>query len=138
MNHSMTNTKDTIKTINAATSLLISIAYADEVLDNREISVIKEIISEFFEIEPKVAEKVYIDSSKDLENSTDLFAFGKVLNNTFSYQDKLDFIGCIFEVAFIDGELHYIESHTIKSIANILNLDHSDIIKTKMEIKRFL
>ena len=134
----MTNSKDTIRTIKAATCLLLSTAYADEVLDDREVIVIKEIISDFFNIDSTITQEIYLESSKELNNSTDLFAFGKILNDTFSYQDKLDFIGCIFEVAFLDGELHYIESHTIKSIANILNLDHNDLIQTKMEIKRFL
>ena len=134
----MTNAKDTIETIKAATCLLLSTAYADEVLDDKEVIVIKEIISDFFNIDSTITQKIYLDSTKELNNSTDLFAFGKILNDAFSYKDKLDFIGCIFEVAFIDGELHYIESHTIKSIANILNLDHNDVIQTKMEIKRFL
>ena len=134
----MTNVKDTIETIKAATCLLLSTAYADDVLDDREVIVIKEIISDFFNIDSTIIQKIYLDSTKELNNSTDLFAFGKILNDAFNYQDKLDFIGCIFEVAFIDGELHYIESHTIKSIANILNIDHNDLIQTKMEIKRFL
>ena len=53
-------------------------------------------------------------------------------------EDKIDFIGCIFEVAFSDGELHYLENHTIKQIANILNLENNELISAKMDIKRFL
>ena len=134
----MSKGKDSIDVIKSATCLLLSIAYADEILDDKEINIIKDIIIDFFNISNDDAESIFQESSISLKNSTDLFAYGKVLNNGFSHQDKLDFIGCIFEVAFIDGELHYIESHTIKNIANILNIEHSDLIKTKMEIKRFL
>ena len=134
----MTKSKDSKNSINAATCLLLSIAYADEKLKEKEISVVKEIISDFFSLSKESTDSFYIDAIDNIKKSTDLFKFGKILNDEFTYQDKLDFIGCIFEVAFIDGELHYIENHRIKLIANILNLDHTDLIKSKMEIKRFL
>ena len=66
------------------------------------------------------------------------FEFSKTLNNIFSYQDKIDFICCAFEVAFSDGELHYIEEHFIKKIANSLNVEHKDLIKSKIEMKNYL
>ena len=134
----MTKSKDSNKSINAATCLLLSIAYADEKLEEKEIIIIKEIISDFFSLSKEITNSFYEQAIDNIKVSTDLFKFGKVLNDEFTYQDKLDFIGCIFEVAFSDGELHYIESHRIKLIANILNLNHKDLIQSKMEIKRFL
>ena len=134
----MTKSKDSNDSINAATCLLLSIAFADEKLDAKETSIIKEVLSDFFSLSKEKADSFYEDAIDNVKASTDLFKFGKVLNDQFTHQDKIDFIGCIFEVAFIDGELHYIESHRIKLIANILNLEHSDLIKSKMEIKRFL
>ena len=134
----MTKEKDKKNTIKSAACLLLSIAHADEILIDKEIKIIKEILIDFFEISNDDAEEIYIEANQNLSKSTDLFSYGKILNDQFSYQDKIDFVGCIFEVAFIDGDLHYIEQHTIKSIANILNLDHNDLIRTKMEIKRFL
>ena len=70
--------------------------------------------------------------------STGLFQFGSQLNDDFSHDDKIDFIICVFEVAFADGELHYLEHHTIKKIANILNLSRDEIINAKNEISNFL
>ena len=134
----MTKEKDKKNITKSAACLLLSIAHADEILVDKEIKIIKEILIDFFEISNDAAEEIYIEANQDLSKSTDLFSYGKILNDQFSYQDKIDFVGCIFEVAFIDGDLHYIEQHTIKSIANILNLDHNDLIRTKMEIKRFL
>ena len=60
------------------------------------------------------------------------------LNDDFSHNDKMDFISCVFEVAFADGELHYLEHHTIKKFANILNLSRDEIINAKSEISNFL
>ena len=52
--------------------------------------------------------------------------------------DKIDFICCTFEVGISDGELHYIEEHAIKKIATILNVNHQDLIKAKIGIRKFL
>ena len=70
------------------------------------------------------------------KNATDLFQFGSKLNQNFSQDDKLDFISCIFEVAYSDGEYHYLEEHMIKKIANMLHIENKDLVNVKMDIKR--
>ena len=126
------------KNIISACSLLLSIAKADEIIEDEELKNIKEIICDFFSLDNNKINNIIIESKKKIDNSTDIFEFGRNLNNCFSYQDKIDFICCTFEVAFSDGELHYLEEHTIKKIAMILNVKHADIIKAKEEIKFFL
>ena len=53
-------------------------------------------------------------AQEEWKNSTGLFQFGTQLNQNFSHDDKLDFISCIFEVAYADGNLHYLEHHAVK------------------------
>ena len=134
----MDHTTDSYDVKLAAACLLSKVAFADEYLDPHEEKIIREILSEFFSIDENQTNMLFKDANGLLESSTDIFSFGKVLNENFSKEDKIDFIGCIFEVAFSDGELHYLESHTIKKIANILNLENHELISAKMEIKRFL
>ena len=122
----------------SACCLLLTIAKADEILENEEIKNIKEIIIDFFNIETDEIDYIVSESINVLENSTDIFEFGRNLNNSLSYQDKIDFICCTFEVAFSDGQLHYLEEHAIKKIATILNVNHKDIINSKKEIEKYL
>ena len=122
----------------SACCLLLTIAKSDEILEDKEIKNIKEIIIDFFNIETDRIDHIINKSIIILKNSTDIFEFGRDLNNSLSYQDKIDFICCTFEVAFSDGELHYLEEHTIKKIATILNVNHKDIINSKKEIEKYL
>ena len=122
----------------SACCLLLTIAKADEILEDEEIKNIKEIIIDFFNIEADKIDYIVSESMNVLENSTDIFEFGRDLNNSLSYQDKIDFICCTFEVAFSDGQLHYLEEHAIKKIATILNVNHKDIINSKKEIEKYL
>ena len=122
----------------ATTCLLTKVAFADEYLDPKEERIIREILADFFSIETEEINKLFRDSNQLLGKSTDIFSFGQLLNQNFTKEDKIDLIGCIFEVAFADGELHHLENHTIKKIAHILNIEHKDLITVKMEIKHFL
>ena len=134
MDHSI----DTYDVKLATTCLLTKVAFADEYLDPKEELIIREILADFFSIETEEISQLFKDSNQLLEKSTDIFSFGQLLNQHFTKEDKIDLIGCIFEVAFADGELHHLENHTIKKIAHILNIEHKDLITVKMEIKHFL
>ncbi len=122
----------------SATCLLLSIAHSDDSFEEKEKIIIKEIIIDFFKIEKNIFNEIIADSIKRYNNATDLFEFGREINKTFKYQDKVDFICCAFEVAYSDKELHYLEEHGIKKIANILNVKQNDLIKSKKEIKEYL
>ena len=122
----------------SATCLLLSIAHSDNYFDENEKVIIKEIIIDFFNLEKNVFNEIIADSIKRYNNATDLFEFGREINKTFNYQDKIDFICCAFEVAYSDKKLHYLEEHGIKKIANILNVKQNDLIKSKKEIEEYL
>tara|TARA_B000000532_G_scaffold174011_1_gene140968 strand:+ start:127 stop:528 length:402 start_codon:yes stop_codon:yes gene_type:complete len=123
---------------NAATILLYSVANADQSIEKNEIKIIKEIVQDFFSTDSDEAYSIVENAIIEFKNSTSFFKYGQILNENFSYQDKLDFIYCIFEVAFSDNELHFREQHLIKQIAGILNIENQDLVKTKLELKNYL
>jgi len=122
----------------SASCLLLTVAKSDEKIDTKELNIIKEIIIDFFNIKYEDVEYIIEKSKKIISDSFDIFEFGRDLNEVFSYQDKIDFICCTFEVAYIDKELHYLEEYSIKKIASILNVKHTDLINSKNEIKKYL
>jgi len=124
-----------IEIINASASLLLAVSNADNHIDENEIKIIKDIIVDFFNVELLDIDILIKENLKTLEASTDFYEFGKILNESFTYQDKIDFICCTYEVAFIDNKMHYLEDHIIRKISYILNVEHGDLIKAKNEIK---
>ena len=123
----------------SATAILLSVAKADEIIEKKELDTIQLILADFFSVDSKNEIDKFIDKAlAELENSIDIFEFGKSLNSFWDYQDKIDFICCAFEVSYSDGELHYIEEHTIKTIATILNVNNKDLIDSKIEMKKYL
>ena len=123
---------DKTNEIISATSLLYSVANADNIIEENEVKSIKEIIIDFFRIKENYDIDYILNVSKEKYlNAIDIFQFSKELNKQWTYQDKIDFICCTFEVAFSDGSLHYLEESAIKNIAIILNVNFQDLIKSK-------
>ena len=120
----------------ASTCLLLSIANADDNIDDKELTIINDIMQDFFSLSNNESKKIIHEAQEDLKLSTDYFSYGNKLNNHFSLTDKIDFISCIFEVAYSDGEYHYMEEHMIKKIAHILHIENKDLINVKVGIKR--
>ena len=134
----MNNTNDSTQTQLAAACILLSVADADEILEDQELNTINAILQDFFTLDEKTASSLMEKAKIKWKNSTGLFQFGNQLNDDFNHDDKMDFISCVFEVAYADGDLHYLEHHTVKKIANILNLSRDEIITAKAEIENFL
>ena len=122
----------------AATKILLSISNADGNIDKNEKNIINVIIHDFFEISIDDASKITTNTIIEFNESSDIYDDSKILNKVFSYQDKIDFICCCFEVALADKNLHYLESHFIKKIAYILKIDNEDLINAKKEIRNYL
>ena len=122
----------------AATKILLSISNADGTIDKEEEKIINIIIQDFFQINIIDASNLTSNCIEDFKKSSDIYEDSKILNKVFSYQDKIDFICCCFEVALADKNLHYLESHFIKKIAYILKIDGDDLINAKKEISNYL
>ena len=129
---------DSHETQLSATCLLLSVAEADEILEKQELDTIQDILKDFFSIADNDAYKLIQEAQDKMKNATGLFVFGQHLNTVFDHTDRLDFISCVFEVAYADGDLHYLEHHTVNKIANILNVNREDILASKSEIENYL
>ena len=118
--------------------LMMSVAMADEILENEELDAINEILTDFFSISSENAAKLIEASKVKLEESYDIYSIASTLVDNFNYSDRIDLICCIFEVAYADKNLHFMERHTIKQIASILQINRLDLIKAKKEIESYL
>lgn len=122
----------------SSTCLMMSVAMADEILEDGELNAINEILTDFFSITSEEAAKLIEASKTKLEKSYDTYSIASTLVDNFSYSDRVDLICCIFEVAYADKNLHFMERHTIKQIASILQIDRLDLVRAKKEIESYL
>ena len=115
-------------------SVMLKIASADDVVEESEINVILDILCDFYKISDYRAKELITEAKKINDDSTDLYEAGSFINNSLSLKDKLDFISCIYEVAYADNNMHFIERHIIKQIINILNINKDELKKIKKNL----
>ena len=127
---------DSEKTILYASCLMLDIAKADGKVTDSELSSLKEILIDFFDITNEHASEIISNSYIELDKSIDIFKYANFLNDKMDYSDKVDLIRCIFEIGYSDGNLHYLELHYIKTISSLLNIEKSDVVKAKLGTKR--
>ena len=115
-------------------SLMLKIASADDIVEESEINVILDILCDFYKISIYRAKELIVEAKKINDDSTDLYEVGSFINNSLSLKDKLDFISCIYSVAYADNNMHFIERHIIKQIVNILNINKDELKKIKKDL----
>ena len=116
------------------TSLMLKIASADDVVEESEINVILDILCDFYKISDYKAKELITQAKKINDDSIDLYEAGSFINNSLSLKDKLDFISCLYEVAYADNNMYFIEKHIIKQIINILNINKNELKKIKKDL----
>lgn len=121
----------------ACCQLLLAVAEADDIIEDDELDAIQAILSDFFEITSENANQLIEQSIHQRKSDTGLYNVGKILNETFDLEMKLDFLHCIYEVGYSDGSLHHLEDFIIKRIANILHIDHKELVNARIEVRKW-
>jgi uncharacterized tellurite resistance protein B-like protein len=73
-----------------------------------------------------------------VSESTSLYEYTRLINDSCSYQDKLNLVNSLWKIAFADNSLDKYEEHLIRKISDLLHVSHSDFIKEKIKVKEFI
>ena len=117
----------------ACSALLIEVAFADKVFDESEISSLTTSLKEIYNLEHETINELVSDAEKTVNESTSLYEYTRVVNDEFSYNDKLVLLSRIWKLAFADGAIDKYEEHLIRKISDLIHISHSDFIKIKLD-----
>lgn len=118
----------------ALTALMIEIAESDFQDAPEERTAIHEIVKNSFNVSSKKAENIIRLAREEHQNSTDYFQFTRLINDTYSAQQKIDLIENLWKVAFSDQVIDKFEEHVIRRIADLIYVSHSDFMTTKLRV----
>jgi len=117
----------------ACSALLIEVAYADKIFDESEMISLKKSLKETYVLDDIIIEELIADAKTTVDESTSLYEYTRVVNDEFTYSDKLELLSRIWKLAFADGNLDKYEDHLIRKISDLIHISHSDFIKIKLE-----
>jgi len=120
----------------ATAALLIEIAKADGDFTDDERDRIIELMKKDFNLDDELVGELLELSEQKVSESISIYEFSTIINETFNQEEKIELMKNLWRVIYEDGKLDSHEDRLIKIIGSTLNLEHKDIIGTKLFVKQ--
>ncbi|MDL5028011.1 TerB family tellurite resistance protein [Vibrio sp. BS-M-Sm-2] len=117
----------------AVASLLCEVAGADHQINESERVAKLQLLQRLLDLDEEQAKALLEQAEPKVEQSVSLYDFTSQLRD-LSQAVRIDLIKAMWEVAHADGEIDPIEDSVIRKTAELLYVDHSDFIKTKLNV----
>ncbi len=110
----------------AAVALLVEAAVMDGDFDEAERKAIARLIESRFGLEGAEVEELIALGEEAVERSNQLYAFTRVLKTGFDFEDRIEMIEMLWDVACADGEIHDFEANLVRRVAGLIHVSDRD------------
>ena len=118
----------------AAVALMIEIIAVDEQQYEQEKSLLRQILTQQFDVTAQAAENLIQQAETAHADATDFYRFTSEINHYFDADEKIDLIEVLWQLAWADTHIHELEQHVIRRLANLLHVSHKDFIAAKLRV----
>ena len=125
-----------IDSIVASLTLMLEVAWADHDVSNEEKRIIIAALQETFDKTTDEANDLFDNAVSLHKDSVGSYRYTKLINEQFSYEDKKEIIFVLWQIAYSDQHIDQWEEYTIRKLADLLHVDHSDFIDAKLRTKQ--
>lgn len=119
----------------ATAALIFELMRADESIDERESVALAQVLKQTFDLDDGALQEVIMLAEEQSRVSTSLFEFTSAVNASYTYEQRVQLIENMWRVAFSDASLDRYEEHMIRRIADLIYVNHSDFIRTKLKVR---
>ena len=128
--------KSAEKVMLATTALFLEMAYADFEIDPQEEKEIVSTLKTMFNISEGEIALLIEDAKLERASKHDIWGFTNILINNFSREERIIILEKLWLLVFADGRVDKYEDALIRKISVLLGLEHSDMIQTKLKIRK--
>lgn len=118
----------------AACALLLEMAAVDGQFSRAEKENIVFILKKEYDLSHEVIDELLTISTKELNDSVDLWQFARVINEHYSAEEKLQVMEMIWKVVYADGHLDQHEDYLAHKLGKLLRLSHQQLIEAKLRV----
>ncbi len=128
--------QDELERVQVATCvILLEVAKSDDEFSSIEKTTIEAVIKKDFGISAEAIEELMRIASRKREESIDLWEFTHLINENYSKEEKKKIVKAVWKVIYADDKLDSYEDHFVHKLAKLLQLDHNELIETKLKVK---
>ncbi|MBK1670884.1 hypothetical protein CKO28_22985 [Rhodovibrio sodomensis] len=106
----------------AVAVLLIEAARMDNKFDADERAAIATLLQRRFELAPEAAEQLLQQAQTQAQESVEFYTLTRTVKDAFEYEDRIEFMQMLWEVAYADGELHDHEANLMRRVTGLLHI----------------
>jgi uncharacterized tellurite resistance protein B-like protein len=122
----------------ATAAIFVEMAKADGDFSEEEREHIVISLKNRFGLKEEYVNDLIDLSQSELKDSVSLYEFSGVINEHFTFEDKYELLKNLWRLIYTDKTLDKYEDHLIKMIGGMLQIEHKEIINTKMLIRKEL
>ncbi len=106
----------------AAVALLVEAAVMDGDFDEAERKAIARLMESRFGLEGAEVEEMIALGEEALQRSNQLYAFTSVVKKGFDFENRIEMIEMLWDVACADGEIHDFEANLVRRVAGLIHV----------------
>ena len=118
----------------ATCALLLEMAHTDDEFSPDEEKQIEDLMRSHFDISQDTFNEIKELSDNQRAESIDLWHFAKIIKDSYSVAEKEKVIEMIWTVVYADNNLDNHEDYLVHQLAQILNLEHKQLIDAKVKV----
>jgi uncharacterized tellurite resistance protein B-like protein len=119
----------------ASAAILFAVMDADGVRHEQELAVLREIVSERFDLEGEALGALLSRAEAAEAEAVDFYRFTSVLVK-LTEKERLHLLELIWEVVYADGELHELEDNLVWRIAELMGVSNRDRVELRQKVAR--
>ena len=122
----------------ALTVLLLEAAYADGECSGEEKEHLIATLVTNFGVSRQEINTLLLDRDKEQRKYVSLFRYTHFINENFSEKQKISIMESVWRIILIDDHLEAHEDHFAHKLANLLQLNHKELIDAKLRARKQL
>lgn len=122
----------------ATCALFIEMGLADDDFTEQERIEINSLMKRLFNLTDDEAGELFSLSEDRVKQSVSIYEFTSLIDKNFTKDEKFELLKNLWRLVFIDEKLNAYEENLMRKIRLTLNMEHSDLIAAKLEVKKEL
>jgi uncharacterized tellurite resistance protein B-like protein len=115
----------------AVAALLIEVAMADHIFDEREMLTLQQHLKQKFAIADTQLAELIVLAKEESADATSLHQFTTLVHQHCSSQEKFELLVSMWELAFADNDLNKYEEYVIRKVADLIYVSHAEFMRAK-------
>lgn len=120
----------------AAVALCNQVMAADGRVTPQERQVVSDMLKERYALEGRGLAALLEAGERAEKDAVDYFRFTSILKRDLTVEQRIAFLGLLWDIVYADGERSEVEDHVIWRIADLLGLETRERVEQRMEAEK--